>query len=117
MAIQSPRKKKVPEELRVKAAKNGGFTVRHSYNNFGAGESYQPDDEYAFTSHKEAGAHVANHMRKMAGVSDADGDEGGDVETPASSKKTPKAPPAKQLGTRTNQAPAPTRRTYGAGVD
>jgi hypothetical protein len=94
------RKKKAPEDVTIRAAKNGGFIARHSYNNMGSGESYQPPDEYAFGNHKAMMAHVHAHTSKMGGASDLDADDA----TPAGVSGKAKAAP-------------PTQRTKGAGVD
>lgn len=55
------RMPKHPTEITVKHAKNGGFIVRHSFDNSGAGESYRMPEEHAFSGHKEMMAHLHKH--------------------------------------------------------
>lgn len=89
------RAKALPEEISVKHAANGGYIVRHSFNNQGMGESYRSPEEHAFTSHKEMIAHVDKHMSKG---------------------KTEKEHTPAGVGIATQHA-APTKKTKGAGVD
>ena len=92
MGIVEARKKKAPIELNVKRVANGGYIVRHAYDNSGAGESYQPSTEHAFTSHAEVMKHIGKHL-------------GGHDQAPAS----PKPAPSKRA--------APTVATAGAEMD
>lgn len=92
------RTAKIPHEMTIKQAANGGYIVRHSYDNSMSGPSYQPPTEHAFSTHEEATAHVQKHMKlgKLAG----------EYETrPAG------------VGQALRKGSAPTRRTYGAGAD
>lgn len=108
------RKKKRPEEIAIKHAKNGGFIVRHSFNNMGSGESYQPDEQHAFTSHKEMLAHVTKHTAHSPFGADTD-DIGGRHPVGDTNVRTRSTTPA-GVAHKAKAAP-PTRRTYGAGAD
>jgi hypothetical protein len=59
--MESTRKKAAPTEVTVRKAKNGGYIVRHSFDNNGMGESYRSPEEHAFTSHADMLKHVATH--------------------------------------------------------
>ena len=110
------RKHKVPNELHVKAADNGGFIVRHSYDNIGAGESYQPPTEHAFKSHHDAQRHVKTQMTLMAGK-EPDADDLGKDEGAERGSGTPRLPKVSGPPAHKAKAAAPTARTFGAGVD
>lgn len=104
----SSRKAQAPMEVHIKRTANGGFIVRHSYDNSSAGPSYRQDKDHAFTSHKEMMAHVHTHTGGNAEASkgkepDAD-DTGAD--------ESPRAGVGKKA---TAKAPGP--KTHGAGVD
>ena len=86
------RKAKPPSEISIKRAVNGGFIVRHSFDNYGAGESYMPSQEHAFSDHASALRHVQKAMNGK----------------PATSDQT--AAPSKAAG-------VTAARTPGAGVD
>ena len=110
------RKKKSPESIHIKRAMNGGYVVRHSYNNYGSGESYMPDQEHAFTSHAEMLKHVTKHT---TGAKDGDADDAG--ATAGTGRPPTHAVPAGAahvtgVAGRAKAAP-PTARTKGAGVD
>jgi len=114
------RKKKAPEEVTIRHAKNGGFIARHSYNNMGSGESYQPPDEYAFSDHKGLMTHVHSHTRAMGG-GDHDADDAG-ASVGAGRPRGVGAAPNRGTATPTGvsgkaKAAPPSKRTYGAGVD
>lgn len=96
--MESDRKARTPSAVRIRRAANGGHIVTHEYDNSGAGESYMPPREHAFTSHKAMMAHV---HKATGGKLDADGDRDA---RPAGVSGRPKAAP-------------PTARTRGAGVD
>lgn len=87
-----------PSELTIKRAENGGYIVRHSYDNSHSGPSYMPPKEHAFSTHEEAMAHVTKHMKK------------GKTAVEHQTKPTSISTPPKK-------GAAPTRRTYGAGAD
>lgn len=59
------RKRRKPSEITIKGAKNGGFIVTHRFDNFGAGESYQPPEDNAFQSHEAMLAHVSKTAKAM----------------------------------------------------
>jgi hypothetical protein len=82
----------------IRKAKNGGFIVRHSYDNMGKGESYRPSEEHAFTSHADMMGHVAKHLGAAAPPAERGG-----------------ANPAGVGSKPTKQAPGP--HSKGAGMD
>jgi hypothetical protein len=98
--MEKTRAAQRPEEVSIKHAANGGYIVRHSFNNMGSGESYRQPEEHAFGDHKSMMSHIHKHTSKGGGGNN-------DASKPA--------------GVGTNPAPvktkAPTVRTYGAGVD
>lgn len=115
------RQKKAPEEVTIRHAKNGGFIARHSYNNMGSGESYQPPDEYAFGNHKAMMTHVHAHTSRMGATAETDTDNAGasrGAGTPHGVGAAPDRTGGKPTGVagRAKAAP-PSRRTRGAGVD
>lgn len=59
------RKRRKPSEITIKGAKNGGYIVTHRFDNFGAGESYQPPEDNAFQSHEAMLEHVAKTAKAM----------------------------------------------------
>lgn len=95
--MEAGRKGKVPESITIKRAANKGYIVRHGYNNFGAGESYRPDEEHAFGDHKGMMAHVHKHTS---------GDKAPDAGEKAPTGVAHKA-----------KAAPPTARSKGAGLD
>jgi hypothetical protein len=97
--MDSSRKKDPPSEVAIKRAKNKGYIVRHSFDNFGRGESYRPPEEHAFTTHKEMMAHVHKHTH-----------DGGREVDPGERK------PA-GVGHVPRKGAAPTAQTRGAGLD
>lgn len=94
--MDSDRKAQSPSEVSIRKAKNGGHIVRHSYDNQGAGMSYRPSEEHAFSDHKAMIAHVLKHT-------------GGKAPDAGEAAPTGVAHKAK--------AAAPSKKTYGAGVD
>lgn len=96
--MDSGRKGKAPSEVTIRRAKNGGHIVRHSFDNMGAGESYRPSEEHAFSDHKSMMAHVHKHT--------------------SGSDKAPDAGETKPTGVAGKpKAAPPTKKTFGAGVD
>ena len=63
--MHGSRKPRMPHEMTIKRAANNGFIVRHSYDNMGAGESYQPPTEHVFSKHGDMLKHVEQHMGRM----------------------------------------------------
>ena len=121
------RKRRTPDEVHVKKAANGGFIVRHTFDNIGAGESYMPPKEHAFGSHREMMDHVFKHTGGK-GERSIGKDEGAEEGTgePKADGDEPKATGAKtqtrggQVSKADGQGKggrAPNQRTYGAGVD
>lgn len=111
--MESSRKKDTPSEVTIRHAKNGGYIVRHSFDNMGRGESYRPSEEHAFTSHQELMAHVHTHtaLGKNEGASEGAG-------TPNLKGKLAAEGTHKPAGigrAMTGKAPGP--RSHGAGVD
>ncbi len=99
------RGKSKPHELNIQHAKNGGYIVRHSFNNMGAGESYRPPEEHVFADHGSLMSHLKKHT---APNPDADGDEPGD--------RMAGGPKTSGVGRpMTGKAPGP--KSKGAGVD
>ncbi len=97
--MHTSRKKSPPSEVSIRHAKNGGFVVKHSYDNSNAGPSYQPPDEYAFANHAAMIGHITTHtQRDVANDADADDQRG-------------------SRGSVGNKGPAPGPKTHGAGVD
>ncbi len=84
------RTKSIPHEISIKHAKNGGFIVRHSFNNEGSGESYQPPEEHAFGNHAAMLAHVTKHTKQSpfatGAGSEPDADEAAGPTGPAPAK-------------------------------
>lgn len=95
--MDSSRKAQAPESITIKRAKNKGFIVRHSFNNYNAGPSYRPDEEHAFSDQKQMMAHVAKHVGASAAP-----DEGESAPTGVAHKA---------------KASPPNQRTKGAGAD
>lgn len=71
------RKAKKPTDINIKHAANGGYIVRHSYDNMGSGESYMPPREHAFADHKTMMAHVHTHTAGTGGHAAATARAGG----------------------------------------
>jgi hypothetical protein len=71
----TPRRARLPlpHELTIRPAVNGGFTVRHSFENRNNGPAYQAATEHAFADHAAmmAHVHIATGGKKIA-VTDAD---------------------------------------------
>ena len=59
--MHGTRKRHEPSEMHIKRSANGGFIVRHQYDNSGAGESYQLPTEHVFKSHGEMMGHVKSY--------------------------------------------------------
>lgn len=114
------RQAKAPEEVGIKRAKNGGFIVRHSFNNMGAGESYRMPEEHAFTDHASMLAHVTK-VTKQGPSADVEGDDEGATRGTGPKPKVSATPdrgtkrPAGVAGKA--KASPPNQRTYGAGAD
>jgi hypothetical protein len=120
--MDSSRKAQRPEEIAIKHAKNGGYIVRHSFNNMGAGESYRTPEEHAFGDHKSMMAHVHKHTNHGQTASDLGANEGAQVGAGGTPKvavgKAGAHKEARPTGTSGKaKAAPPSRRTYGAGVD
>ena len=65
MNVASTSSRKAPSKLdhiRVKSAKNGGFTVEHHYQNDGGSATYKQPDIYAFGDGPETAAHLNDHL-------------------------------------------------------
>jgi hypothetical protein len=88
MSIEATRKAKTPSEVSIRRAANGGYLVRHSYDNQGAGESYRPSEEHVFTSHQDLIAHVHKHTAADGPPAEA----GGAAPTGVGTAPTVKAP-------------------------
>lgn len=56
------RKRQSPSEVTIKRAENGGFIVRHHFDNSNSGPSYQPPTEHVFTKHADMVKHVGEHL-------------------------------------------------------
>lgn len=113
------RKKSDPSDVHIKRAVNGGFIVTHHYDNSGAGESYQPPKDHAFTSHKEMMAHIhANtggaKVGKDGGAEVGAGGKPKGVSERAGKDDGQVAPWGGKGG---KGATKPGAKTYGAGVD
>lgn len=92
--MDSTRKPRVPNGLHVESTDNGGFIVRHSFDNSMSGPSYKPDDKHAFTSVHQAHRHVKETMLRMSGVQSG----GDDLDETADRKGKKDAKKAGKLG-------------------
>jgi len=147
--MDSDRKAKSVSGLHIKHADNGGYVVRHDYDNSMAGPSYQPSTEHAFTTHDEMMKHVGKHLssgfKGKQGLSTSTQGMAtvkGNIANPQAPEGTTGKPkkvrqpqgvqPNKHKGWRSGQglrqgqaaalpkgvqSKAPTKKTYGAGVD
>ncbi len=104
------RKPKRPSEVHIKAATNKGYIVRHSFDNYGAGESFQPAKEYAIGSHHALMKHISEHLGPDSGAYDGKPDVKGDDDGDMAGERVATKPVPRK-------SEAPSRRTYGAGVD
>jgi hypothetical protein len=106
------RKPKRPSEIHIKPGAAGGYIARHSFDNFGAGESFQPSKEYPIANHKALMKHIDEHLGPDSGAYDGKPDVKGDADEPdkgdAHPTGTKRVPP---------KGSAPTARTHGAGAD
>lgn len=162
--MDSDRKARNVNGMHIKHADNGGYIVRHEYDNSMAGPSYMPSTEHAFSTHDEMMKHVGKHLssgfkgkqgsenkgeyggadagagKPKAHVSKGLGTVRGNIANPQAPEgtagKTPQSKVRQPQGVQRNtkkgwrsqqgspaplprgvQSNAPTRRTYGAGVD
>lgn len=56
------RTRSAPSGMHIKRAANGGFIVRHEYDNSHSGPSYQPPTEHVFKTHSEMATHIKTHF-------------------------------------------------------
>lgn len=105
--MDNDRKSKVPTEISVKRAANGGFIVRHSYDNYGGGPSYQPPKEHAFSDHKSMMSHLHQHTggpkgkpggSQISTENEDAGNEGAQTAQPHKSKTRPAHPGPRSRG-------------------
>jgi hypothetical protein len=116
--MHGDRRAKAPSSITIKKAENGGYITTHHYDNFGAGESYMPSKDHAFSDYDAAEKHTRKHLGGKGDPAKRDGFGGASTGAGGRPQTGDKAPaPSKQTGTGTKKAAAPSRRSYGAGVD
>jgi hypothetical protein len=66
-SVNSPaRGKKVIESINIKRSANGGFIVRHSFDNSMSGPSYMQDEMHTFDTTAKLIAHVESVFKGAA---------------------------------------------------
>lgn len=103
----SDRKSATPRHTHIERHDNGGYTVRHSYDNQFTGESHRRDDTHAFADHGSTMKHVTK-MTAPGGsqVSTMDKDHASNTGAQTSQSHKAKVRPAH-----------PNIHSRGAGVD
>ena len=109
--MEGSRKAKPPTRISIERGKTGGYAITHSFDNFGAGESFRPNEMHVAGDHKALMAHIKKHMPD-ATVTAGTPAAGGGKQTPDGDGDESPAGVAGKA-----KAAAPNQRTRGAGVD
>lgn len=108
--MDSGRSAKKPSEIRIRTAANGGYTVTHHHDNFGAGESYKPPQDHVFSDHAAMMAHVGKVTGGKGDYTGLTGDQAGKAQAKGYEHGRAGIKPA-------HTRPGPTVHSRGAGVD
>ena len=60
--MHGSRKGPAVSGMHIRRAANGGFVVRHEYDNSNAGPSYMLPTEHVFKHHRDLQTHVTTHF-------------------------------------------------------